>query len=133
MMMFLLFSQEVLLFLFSFCIVCSIYGVQICECGYMLCSLFDLLEIVIGFYMCDWWQLIKVNFFGYLKKLQIIVVLNEVGLFGVVWDVEKMKKGDVVEYVEFYMKDNCWVSGWMCVLCLQMDVIECIDNLVDVV
>ncbi|HDW0957961.1 TPA: ParB/RepB/Spo0J family partition protein, partial [Escherichia coli] len=72
------------------------------------------LESAIGFHMRDWWQPTKANFFGHLKKPQIIAALNEAGLSGAARDAEKMKKGDAAEHAEFHMKDNCWVPGWMC-------------------
>ena len=68
----------------------------------------------IGFHMRDWWLPTKANFFGHLKKPQIIAALNEAGLSGAARDAEKMKKGDAAEHAEFHMKDNRWVPGWMC-------------------
>ncbi|HCP2310929.1 ParB/RepB/Spo0J family partition protein [Escherichia coli] len=111
---FLSLSQEVLLSLLSFCTACSIHGVQTRECGHTSRSPLDTLESAIGFHMRDWWQPTKANFFGHLKKPQIIAALNEAGLSGAVRDAEKMKKGDAAEHAEFHMKDNRWVPGWMC-------------------
>ncbi|EHY9031772.1 ParB/RepB/Spo0J family partition protein [Escherichia coli] len=111
---FLSLSQEVLLSLLSFCTACSLNGVQTRECGHTSRSPLDSLESAIGFHMRDWWQPTKANFFGHLKKPQIIAALNDAGLSGAARDAEKMKKGDAAEHAEFHMKDNRWVPGWMC-------------------
>ncbi|HDH7320070.1 TPA: ParB/RepB/Spo0J family partition protein [Escherichia coli] len=111
---FLSLSQEVLLSLLSFCTACSLNGVQTRECGHTSRSPLDSLESVIGFHMRDWWQPTKANFFGHLKKPQIIAALNEAGLSGAARDAEKMKKGDAAEHAEHHMKDNRWVPDWMC-------------------
>ncbi|EER2963124.1 ParB/RepB/Spo0J family partition protein, partial [Escherichia coli] len=79
---FLSLSQEVLLSLLSFCTACSLNGVQTRECGHTSRSPLDPLETAIGFHMRDWWQPTKANFFGHLKKPQIIAALNEAGLSG---------------------------------------------------
>ncbi|HCP2430696.1 TPA: hypothetical protein OC310_003573, partial [Escherichia coli] len=91
----------------------------------------DSLESAIGFHMRDWWQPTKANFFGHLKKPQIIAALNEAGLSGAARDAEKMKKGDAAEHAEFHMKDNRWVPGWMCTPRPQMDATEHTTNLAD--
>ncbi|HAW1105314.1 TPA: ParB/RepB/Spo0J family partition protein [Escherichia coli] len=111
---FLSLSQDVLLSLLSFCTACSIHGVQTREYGHTSRSPLDSLESAIGFHMRDWWQPTKANFFGHLKKPQIIAALNDAGLSGAARDAEKMKKGDAAEHAEFHMKDNRWVPGWMC-------------------
>ncbi|WP_454767520.1 ParB/RepB/Spo0J family partition protein [Escherichia coli] len=111
---FLSLSQDVLLSLLSFCTACSIHGVQTRNCGHTSRSPLDSLETAIGFHMRDWWQPTKANFFGHLKKPQIIAALNDAGLSGAARDAEKMKKGDAAEHAEFHMKDNRWVPGWMC-------------------
>lgn len=128
---FLSLSQEVLLSLLSFCTACSIHGVQTREYGHTSRSPLDSLESAIGFHMRDWWQPTKANFFGHLKKPQIIAALNEAGLFGAARDAEKMKKGDAAEHAEFHMKDNRWVPGWMCAPHPQTDATERTDNLAD--
>ncbi|EHH7762469.1 ParB/RepB/Spo0J family partition protein [Escherichia coli] len=128
---FLSLSQEVLLSLLSFCTACSIHGVQTRECGHTSRSPLDTLESAIGFHMRDWWQPTKANFFGHLKKPQIIAALNEAGLSGAARDAEKMKKGDAAEHAEFHMKDNRWVPGWMCTPRPQMDATEHTTNLAD--
>ena len=97
---FLSLSQEVLLSLLSFCTACSLNGVQTRECGHTSRSPLDSLETAIGFHMRDWWQPTKANFFGHLKKPQIIAALNEAGLSGAARDAEKMKKGDAAEHAE---------------------------------
>ncbi|WP_258291828.1 ParB/RepB/Spo0J family partition protein [Escherichia marmotae] len=128
---FLSLSQEVLLSLLSFCTACSIHGVQTRECGHTSRSPLDSLETSIGFHMRDWWQPTKANFFGHLKKPQIIDALNDAGLSGAARDAEKMKKGDAAEHAEFHMKDNRWVPGWMCAPRPQTDATERADNLAD--
>ncbi|HHK8888213.1 TPA: ParB/RepB/Spo0J family partition protein [Escherichia coli] len=128
---FLSLSQEVLLSLLSFCTACSLNGVQIRECGHTSRSPLDSLETAIGFHMRDWWQPTKANFFGHLKKPQIIAALNEAGLSGAARDAEKMKKGDAAEHAEFHMKDNRWVPGWMCAPHPQTDTTERTGNLAD--
>ncbi|HFP1658277.1 TPA: ParB/RepB/Spo0J family partition protein [Escherichia coli] len=128
---FLSLSQEVLLSLLSFCTACSIHGVQTRECGHTSRSPLDSLETAIGFHMRDWWQPTKANFFGHLKKPQIIDALNDAGLSGAARDAEKMKKGDAAEHAEFHMKDNRWVPGWMCAPHPQTDATERTDNLAD--
>ena len=128
---FLSLSQEVLLSLLSFCTACSIHGVQTREYGHTSRSPLDSLESAIGFHMRDWWHPTKANFFGHLKKPQIIAALNEAGLSGAARDAEKMKKGDAAEHAEFHMKDNRWVPGWMCAPRPQTDATERTDNLAD--
>lgn len=128
---FLSLSQEVLLSLLSFCTACSIHGVQTREYGHTSRSPLDSLESAIGFHMRDWWQPTKANFFGHLKKPQIIAALNEAGLSGAARDAEKMKKDDAAEHAEFHMKDNRWVPGWMCAPHPQTDATERTDNLAD--
>ncbi|EEX0749722.1 ParB/RepB/Spo0J family partition protein [Escherichia coli] len=128
---FLSLSQEVLLSLLSFCTACSLNGVQTRECGHTSRSPLDTLETAIGFHMRDWWQPTKANFFGHLKKPQIIAALNDAGLSGAARDAEKMKKGDAAEHAEHHMKDNRWVPGWMCAPRPQTDTTERTDNLAD--
>ncbi|MDF8899427.1 ParB/RepB/Spo0J family partition protein [Escherichia coli] len=128
---FLSLSQEVLLSLLSFCTACSMHGVQTREYGHTSRSPLDSLESAIGFHMRDWWQPTKANFFGHLKKPQIIAALNEAGLSGAARDAEKMKKGDAAEHAAFHMKDNRWVPGWMCAPRPQTDATERTDNLAD--
>ncbi|ENC6788590.1 ParB/RepB/Spo0J family partition protein [Escherichia coli] len=128
---FLSLSQEVLLSLLSFCTACSLNGVQTRECCHTSRSPLDTLETAIGFHMRDWRQPTKANFFGHLKKPQIIAALNEAGLSGAARDAEKMKKGDAAEHAEFHMKDNRWVPGWMCAPRPQTDTTERTDNLAD--
>ncbi len=125
---FLSLSQEVLLSLLSFCTACSIHGVQTREYGHTSRSPLDSLETAIGFHMRDWWQPTRGNYFGALKKQQIIAALNEAGLSGAARDAEKMKKGDAAEHAEFHMKDNRWVPGWMCAPRPQTDTTERTDN-----
>ncbi|EJI4814033.1 ParB/RepB/Spo0J family partition protein [Salmonella enterica] len=105
---------QTLMSLMVFCTACSVDGVQTRECGHTSRSPLDTLEAAIGFHMRDWWQPTKANFFGHLKKPQIIDALNDAGLSGAARDAEKMKKGDAAEHAEFHMKDNRWVPSWMC-------------------
>ncbi|HCK0890424.1 TPA: ParB/RepB/Spo0J family partition protein [Escherichia coli] len=105
---------QTLMSLMVFCTACSVDGVQTRECGHTSRSPLDTLEAAIGFHMRDWWLPTKANFFGHLKKPQIIAALNEAGLSGAARDAEKMKKGDAAEHAEHHMKDNRWVPGWMC-------------------
>ncbi|EER3017226.1 ParB/RepB/Spo0J family partition protein [Escherichia coli] len=105
---------QTLMSLMVFCTACSVDGVQTRECGHTSRSPLDTLEAAIGFHMRDWWKPTKANFFGHLKKPQIIAALNEAGLSGAARDAEKMKKGDAAEHAEHHMKDNRWVPGWMC-------------------
>lgn len=107
-------NGQTLMNLMVFCTACSVDGVQTREHGHTSRSPLDSLETAIGFHMRDWWQPTKANFFGHLKKPQIIAALNDAGLSGAARDAEKMKKGDAAEHAEFHMKDNRWVPGWMC-------------------
>ncbi len=107
-------NGQTLMNLMVFCTACSVDGVQTREHGHTSRSPLDSLESAIGFHMRDWWQPTKANFFGHLKKPQIIAALNDAGLSGAARDAEKMKKGDAAEHAEFHMKDNRWVPGWMC-------------------
>ncbi|WDC32424.1 ParB/RepB/Spo0J family partition protein (plasmid) [Escherichia albertii] len=97
---------QTLMRLMVFCTACSVDGVQTRECGHTSRSPLDTLETAIGFHMRDWWQPTKANFFGHLKKPQIIAALNEAGLSGAA--------RDAAEHAEHHMKDNRWVPGWMC-------------------
>ncbi|HAF1615987.1 TPA: chromosome partitioning protein ParB, partial [Salmonella enterica] len=99
--------------LLSFCTACSLDGMQTRGTGGTTRSPLDRLETVLGFHMRDWWQPTKENFFGSLKKPQIIAALNEAGLTGAARDAEKMKKGDAAELAEDKMRDNRWVPVWM--------------------
>ncbi|EPD1279466.1 ParB/RepB/Spo0J family partition protein, partial [Escherichia coli] len=80
---------QTLMSLMVFCTACSVDGVQTRECGHTSRSPLDTLEAAIGFHMRDWWQPTKANFFGHLKKPQIIAALNEAGLSGAARDAEK--------------------------------------------
>lgn len=124
-------NGQTLMSLMVFCTACSVDGVQTREHGHTSRSPLDSLETAIGFHMRDWWQPTKANFFGHLKKPQIIAALNEAGLSGAARDAEKMKKGDAAEHAEFHMKDNRWVPGWMCAPRPQTDTTERTDNLAD--
>ncbi|EDK0209582.1 ParB/RepB/Spo0J family partition protein [Salmonella enterica] len=99
--------------LLSFCTACSLNGMQTRGTGGTTRSPLDQLEPSLAFHMRDWWQPTKENFFGSLKKPQIIAALNEAGLTGAARDAEKMKKGDAAELAEDKMRDNRWVPVWM--------------------
>ncbi|EJE9730210.1 TPA: ParB/RepB/Spo0J family partition protein [Salmonella enterica subsp. enterica serovar Muenchen] len=99
--------------LLSFCTACSLDGMQTRGTGGTTRSPLDRLETALGFHMRDWWQPTKENFFGSLKKPQIIAALNEAGLTGAARDAEKMKKGDAAELAEDKMRDTRWVPVWM--------------------
>ncbi|ELU3815736.1 ParB/RepB/Spo0J family partition protein [Salmonella enterica] len=106
-------STADLLALLSFCTACSLDGMQTRGTGGTTRSPLDQLEPSLAFHMRDWWQPTKENFFGSLKKPQIIAALNEAGLTGAARDAEKMKKGDAAELAEDKMRDNRWVPVWM--------------------
>ncbi|ELD4018318.1 ParB/RepB/Spo0J family partition protein [Salmonella enterica] len=106
-------STDELLALLSFCTACSLDGMQTRGTGGTTRSPLDQLEPSLAFHMRDWWQPTKENFFGSLKKPQIIAALNEAGLTGAARDAEKMKKGDAAELAEDKMRDNRWVPVWM--------------------
>lgn len=99
--------------LLSFCTACSLNGMQTRGTGGTTRSPLDQLEPSLAFHMRDWWQPTKENFFGSLKKPQIIAALNEAGLTGAARDAEKMKKGDAAELAEDKMRDTRWVPVWM--------------------
>lgn len=114
MIIFFMFDGVILMVLMVFCIVCFIDGVQgKDEFGCKYQSLLDGVENVIQFDFCDWWKLMVDNFFLYMKLLYIVQVFFQIGLVGVVQDVVKMKKKDVVEYVEYFFLKICWVLEWM--------------------
>ncbi|EJY0730825.1 ParB/RepB/Spo0J family partition protein [Salmonella enterica] len=99
--------------LLSFCTACSLDGMQTRGTGGTTRSPLDTLETSLAFHLRDWWQPTKENFFGSLKKPQIIAALNEAGLTGAARDAEKMKKGDAAERAEDLMRNNRWVPVWM--------------------
>ncbi|EGC1291130.1 ParB/RepB/Spo0J family partition protein [Salmonella enterica] len=99
--------------LLSFCTACSLNGMQTRGTGGTTRSPLDSLETSLAFHLRDWWQPTKENFFGSLKKPQIIAALNEAGLTGAARDAEKMKKGDAAERAEDLMRNNRWVPVWM--------------------
>ncbi|EAX1818076.1 ParB/RepB/Spo0J family partition protein [Salmonella enterica] len=107
-------SSTDLLALLSFCTACSLDGMQTRGTGGTSRSPLDALETSLAFHLRDWWQPTKENFFGSLRKPQIIAALNEAGLTGAARDAEKMKKGDAAEHAEHHMKDTRWVPVWMC-------------------
>ncbi|EBK3090713.1 ParB/RepB/Spo0J family partition protein [Salmonella enterica] len=106
-------STADLLALLSFCTACSLDGMQTRVTGGTTRSPLDQLEPSLAFHLRDWWQPTKENFFGSLKKPQIIAALNEAGLTGAARDAEKMKKGDAAERAEDLMRNNRWVPVWM--------------------
>ncbi len=99
--------------LMTFCVACSVDGVQTRECGHTSRSQLIELEAALGFHLRDWWHPTKAGFFADLKHAQIIDALNEAGLTGAARDAEKMKKGDAAELAEDRMRDTRWVPAWM--------------------
>jgi ParB family chromosome partitioning protein len=97
----------------TFCVACSVDGVQTRECGHTSRSQLIELEAALGFNLRDWWQPTKAGFFADLKHAQIIDALNEAGLTGAARDAQKMKKGDAAELAENRMRDSRWVPAWM--------------------
>lgn len=106
-------NGETLMALMTFCVACSVDGVQTRECGHTSRSQLIELEAALGFHLRDWWQPTKAGFFADLKHAQIIDALNEAGLTGAARDAEKMKKGDAAELAENRMRDTRWVPAWM--------------------
>ncbi|WP_273759611.1 ParB/RepB/Spo0J family partition protein [Pantoea ananatis] len=110
---FFILNGETLMALLTFCVACSVDGVQTRECGHTSRSQLIELEAALGFHLRDWWQPTKAGFFADLKHAQIIDALNEAGLTGAARDAEKMKKGDAAELAENRMRDTRWVPAWM--------------------
>ncbi|WP_210510782.1 ParB/RepB/Spo0J family partition protein [Pantoea ananatis] len=106
-------NGETLMALLTFCVACSVDGVQTRECGHTSRSQLIELEAALGFNLRDWWQPTKAGFFADLKHAQIIDALNEAGLTGAARDAQKMKKGDAAELAENRMRDTRWVPAWM--------------------
>ncbi|MDJ0044506.1 ParB/RepB/Spo0J family partition protein [Pantoea ananatis] len=106
-------NGETLMALLTFCVACSVDGVQTRECGHTSRSQLIELEAALGFNLRDWWQPTKAGFFADLKHAQIIDALNEAGLTGAARDAQKMKKGDAAELAENRMRDSRWVPAWM--------------------
>ncbi|MBC0856477.1 ParB/RepB/Spo0J family partition protein [Pantoea stewartii] len=106
-------NGETLMALMTFCVACSVDGVQTRECGHTSRSQLIELEAALGFNLRDWWQPTKAGFFADLKHTQIIDALNEAGLTGAARDAQKMKKGDAAELAENRMRDTRWVPAWM--------------------
>jgi len=106
-------NGETLMALLTFCVACSVDGVQTRECGHTSRSNLIELEAALGFNLRDWWQPTKAGFFADLKHAQIIDALNEAGLTGAARDAQKMKKGDAAELAENRMRDTRWVPAWM--------------------
>lgn len=106
-------NDETLMALMTFCVACSVDGVQTRECGHTSRSNLIELEAALDFHLRDWWHPTKAGFFADLKHAQIIDALNEAGLTGAARDAEKMKKGDAAELAENRMRDTRWVPAWM--------------------
>lgn len=106
-------NGETLMALMTFCVACSVDGVQTRECGHTSRSQLIELEAALGFHLRDWWHPTKAGFFTDLKHTQIIDALNEAGFTGAARDAEKMKKGDAAELAENRMRDTRWVPAWM--------------------
>ncbi|WP_210517699.1 ParB/RepB/Spo0J family partition protein [Pantoea ananatis] len=106
-------NGETLMALMTFCVACSVDGVQTRECGHTSRSNLIELEAALGFHLRDWWHPTKAGLFGDLTHARIIDALNEAGLTGAARDAEKMKKGDAAELAENRMRDTRWVPAWM--------------------
>lgn len=106
-------GEEVLSALLCYCTAASLNGVQSRTGGHTPASLLDTLETAIGFHLRDWWRPTKENFFGHLKKPQIIDALYGAGLPGAAREAENMKKGDAAGHAEACMKENRWVPAWL--------------------
>ncbi|PQK95141.1 hypothetical protein CG435_21915 [Pantoea ananatis] len=106
-------NGETLMALMTFCVACSVDGVQTRECGHTSRSNLIELEAALGFNLRDWWNPTKAGLFADLKHVQIIDALNEAGLTGAARDAQKMKKGDAAELAENRMRDTRWVPAWM--------------------
>ncbi|MGP2417267.1 ParB/RepB/Spo0J family partition protein [Pantoea ananatis] len=106
-------NGETLMALMTFCVACSVDGVQTRECGHTSRSQLIELEAALGFHLRDWWNPTKAGLFADLKHAQIIDALNEAGLTGAARDAQKMKKGDAAELAENRMRDTRWVPAWM--------------------
>lgn len=106
-------NGETLMALMTFCVACSVDGVQTRECGHTSRSQLIELEAALGFHLRDWWHPTKAGLFGDLTHARIIDALNEAGLTGAARDAEKMKKGDAAELAENRMRDTRWVPAWM--------------------
>ncbi|WP_205954815.1 ParB/RepB/Spo0J family partition protein [Pantoea stewartii] len=106
-------NGETLMALLTFCVACSVDGVQTRECGHTSRSNLIELEAALGFNLRDWWNPTKAGLFGDLTHARIIDALNEAGLTGAARDAEKMKKGDAAELAENRMRGTRWVPAWM--------------------
>ncbi|PKC36313.1 hypothetical protein V462_10740 [Pantoea ananatis 15320] len=106
-------NDETLMALMTFCVACSVDGVQTRECGHTSRSNLIELEAALDFHLRDWWHPTKAGLFGDLTHARIIDALNEAGLTGAARDAEKMKKGDAAELAENRMRDTRWVAAWM--------------------
>ncbi|MGE9553637.1 ParB/RepB/Spo0J family partition protein [Erwinia amylovora] len=106
-------NGETLMALMTYCVACSVDGVQTRECGHTSRSNLIELEAALGFHLRDWWHPTKAGFFADLKHAQIIGALNEAGYTGAAGDAEKMKKGDAADLAEDRLRDTRWVPAWM--------------------
>ncbi|KKF38514.1 MULTISPECIES: ParB/RepB/Spo0J family partition protein [Hafniaceae] len=106
-------SKSDLMALLGFCVSCSIDGVQTRDMGHTSRSPLDALEIALGFNMRDWWQPTRDNFFGHMKKTQIIDALNDAGETAAARNIEKMKKSEAAGVAELSMNNNQWVPNWL--------------------
>lgn len=106
-------NGETIMALMTFCVACSVDGVQTRECGHTSRSNLIELEAALGFHLRDWWNPTKAGLFGDLTHARIIDALNEAGLTGAARDAEKMKKDDAAELAENRMRGTRWVPAWM--------------------
>ncbi|ERK05614.1 hypothetical protein L580_3324 [Serratia fonticola AU-P3(3)] len=115
-------DNEQLLAILGLCTASGINGVQTRESGRTSLSPLDKIELALSFNLREWWQPTKSNFFGYMKKNQIIDALNETGATGAARDAEKMKKDDVANLAELDIKKD-WIPVW-----LKAPVLSCDDE-----
>ncbi|CAD5649802.1 ParB-like nuclease [Escherichia coli] len=117
---------KTLMSLMVFCTTCSVDGVQTRTMGHTTRSDLDDVERAVDFRLHEWWRPTKNNFFGHLKKTQIIQILSENGLTGAASDALKMNKSDAADLAETILARHRpqWVPVWMRAPDAQPDVAE---------
>ncbi|EJL3872736.1 ParB/RepB/Spo0J family partition protein [Escherichia coli] len=117
---------KTLMSLMVFCTACSVDGVQTRTMGHTTRSDLDDVERAVDFRLHEWWRPTKNNFFGHLKKTQIIQILSENGLTGAASDALKMNKSDAADLAETILALHRpqWVPAWMRAPDAQPDVAE---------
>ncbi|HHE5972211.1 TPA: ParB/RepB/Spo0J family partition protein, partial [Citrobacter braakii] len=117
---------KTLMSLMVFCTACSVDGVQTRTMGHTTQSDLNGVERAVDFRLHEWWRPTKNNFFGHLKKTQIIQILSENGLTGAASDALKMNKSDAADLAETMLARHRpqWVPAWMRSPDVQPDVAE---------